>query len=124
MLVATLILLPACAPAQPKELSVDESYSGKEVILAPSGTLTISLVSNPSTGYSWDKEADISDPSVIEQTSHDYEASKVPVVGAPGLQVWTFKALGPGTSTISMQYKSPTVSSKAAESYSLTVNVK
>ena len=119
-----LLAITACAPSQPKELSVDKSYSGKEVNLAPSGTLTISLVSNPSTGYSWDKEADVSDPSVIEQTDHQFEASKVPVVGAPGLQVWTFKALGPGTSTISMQYKSPTVSSKAADSFTLTVNVK
>ncbi len=119
-----LIIFPACSPAQPKALSVDESYSGKEVNLAPSGILTISLVSNPSTGYSWDKEADISDPAVIEQTDHQYEASKVPVVGAPGLQVWTFKALGPGTSTISMDYRSPTVSAKAAGSFTLTVNVK
>jgi inhibitor of cysteine peptidase len=123
--VAVLLLgLAGCLPAQPKNLSVDKSYSGKEVNLAASATLTISLVSNPSTGYSWDKEAEISDPAVIAQTDHRFEASKVPVVGAPGVQVWTFQTLGPGTSTISMDYKSPTVSLKDADTFSLTVNVK
>jgi inhibitor of cysteine peptidase len=125
ILAAVLLLVPAACHAVPsKALSVDHSYSGKEVTLSQFATLTVSLVSNPSTGYSWDENAAISDKTVIDQTHHEFQAGNVPLAGAPGTEVWTFTALQPGTATISLEYRSSVESSISSDSFTLKVSVK
>ena len=70
--------------------------------------LTVTLGSNPTTGFRWCEEAEISDESVIKQVSHKFVGpgiDKPP--GTSGEEVWTFKALKKGTTTISMEYSRP-----------------
>ena len=70
--------------------------------------LTVTLGSNPTTGFRWSEFAEISDESVIKQVSHKFVGpgiDKPP--GTPGEEVWTFKALKKGTTTISMEYSRP-----------------
>ena len=69
------------------------------------GELTITLGSNPTTGFQWSEDAKISDESVVRQTSHIFIGpgiEKPP--GTPGEEVWTFKALKKGTVTILLEY--------------------
>ncbi len=73
-------------------------------------TLTVTLGSNPTTGFRWSEEAEISDETVVQQVSHRYvgkEYETPPPPGTSGEEVWIFKALKKGTTTIYMEYSRP-----------------
>ncbi len=72
--------------------------------------LTVTLGSNPTTGFQWSEEAEISDESIIKQVDHVFVGpgiDKPP--GTPGEEVWTFKALRKGTVTTLLEYSRPWV---------------
>jgi len=121
---AVLLCLVACA-SLPKEVSVDESYSGKEVALAVGGSLIVTLDSNATTGFEWEL-TEISDEAVLGLESSEFQPPEdTGVVGAPGKEIWTFNALKKGESCISMEYSQPWEGgTKAAETFDLTVVVK
>ncbi len=122
---AILLCLLACAPA-PQEVSVDASYSGKQVELGVGGSLIVTLESNPgSTGFQWELTK-ISDETVLQKVDQKYEPPEEgSAVGAPGKEIWTFKGLKKGQSSISMEYSQPWEGgTKAAQTFELTVVVK
>ncbi len=124
VLATVLLGLLACSSAAPEELSVDIANSGKEVALAAGGTLTVTLESNITTGYSWNENANIGDKTVMQQTDHKYQPPATPIPGAGGKEVWTFKALKAGQSTISVEYRRPFEPTAApAKTFSLTLVV-
>jgi len=115
-MVAISLFLFACSPV-PKQASLDVSYDdfmklqhiSKEVKVAVDGSLTVALYSCPSEGRQWSK-AQISVQTVLREVDHKLVMPKPetpPVPGTPGQEVWTFKALKKGTSTISMEYTHP-----------------
>ncbi len=86
-------------------------------------TLVVTLASNASTGFSW-QLVQISDPSVLQQVGQQFNQPPTPVPGAPGTEVWTFKALKTGTSAILMEYSQPFSGGiKGAQTFSLTIVV-
>jgi len=122
------LVLSGCSPAgssAPGAVSVDESSSGKQVEIAAGGTLTVTLESNATTGFQWELKS-VGDPSVLQSQGGTYNAPEdTGVVGAGGEEVWTFKALKAGTSSLSMEYSQPWEGgTKAAQTFSLTVVVK
>lgn len=84
------------------------------------------LCSNPSTGFAWD-EPQIADPSVLELANRAYQApdaASLPIVGAAGGEVLTFRALAAGTTTVTITYSQPWPDgTKAAWTYLLSVTV-
>lgn len=136
----TLTILPvavACSPAEASpaaeasiDVSIDEfeqaSSITREVTVAEGGTLTVSLGSNPTTGFTWDQAAQIADPTILQQTGSELlPAEGQGLVGAPGTQVWTFKALAKGTTTVAMEYSRPWEGGeKGVWTFDLTVTVK
>jgi len=88
--------------------------------------LTVTLGSNPTTGFRWSEFAEISDESVIKQVSHKFVGpgiDKPP--GTPGEEVWTFKALKKGTTTISMEYSRPWIEEDIGHwTVTITANIK
>ncbi len=124
-IVAISLCLFACSPV-PSQVSVDASYSGQQVEIAVGGSLIVTLESNGSTGFQWSEPAEISDETVLDQVGHGFQAPEdTDMVGAPGKEIWTFKALKKGTSTISMEYSRPwQTCAKAAETFDLTIVVK
>jgi inhibitor of cysteine peptidase len=91
-------------------------------------TFTVNLCSNASTGFRWIEMADISDPGVVAQVSHtdSYPSGNGDPLppGTPGSQIWTFKALKGGTSTLSFEYSRDWEGGeKAAWTFVLTVDV-
>jgi len=134
--VALSLLLFACAPAA-KQVSVDVScddfmklqHISQEVEVAVDGSLTVTLCSNPTTGFEWES-AQISDQTVLQQIDHKFVAPETkgdgpPAPGTAGKEVWTFKALKEGTSTISMEYSRPWEGGEKGEwTFALTVVVK
>jgi len=132
--VAISLSLFACFPT-PKQVSVeatDDDFMklhaiSKEVEVAVDGSLTVTLFSNPTTGFQWES-AQISDQTVLEQVAHKFvspEREPPPPPGTPGKEVWTFKALKQGKSIISMEYSRPWEGGTKAEwTFVLTVVVK
>ena len=129
------LFLFACAPA-PKQVSVEvscddfyqQNHISNEVAVAVGGTVTVTLCSNPSTGFIWSETAQISDQSVLQQTDHKLvmpESEPPPPPGTPGQEVWTFQALNKGTSTVSVEYSRPWEGGEKGEwTFVLTVTVK
>lgn len=137
----TALVLPVVAGCSPVsgdtpareasiEVAIDEFEQAKnvtrEVVVAEGGTLTLTLGSNPTTGFSWGETAQIADPTVLQQTGSETQAAQAQgMVGAPGAQVWTFKALKKGTTTASFDYSRPWEGGeKGVWSFELTVTVK
>ena len=133
--VALSVGLLACAPTAKKvavEVSIDDftsqNHISKELTVNAGDSFTLTLGSNPTTGFDWPDEPQISDQTVIEQASHEFvppEETEPPITGASGEKVWTFKALKGGTSTISMEYSRPWEGGeKGVWTFTLTVTVK
>jgi inhibitor of cysteine peptidase len=136
---ATVLLAAgACSPAVGAssakeanvEVTIDEftntQHIAKAIEIAEGGVVTVSLGSNPSTGFSWNETAQIEAPAVLEQTdSKVLPSEKEGLVGASGSQVWTFKALQKGTTTVSLEYGRPWEGGeKGVWTFELTVTVK
>ena len=69
--------------------------------------LTVTLGSNPTTGFQWSENAEISDESVIKQVSHKFVGPETDVPGTPGEEVWTFRAFKKGTVITFLEYSRP-----------------
>jgi len=88
--------------------------------------LTVTLGSNPTTGFKWSEFAEISDESVIKQVSHKFVGpgiDKPP--GTPGEEVWTFKALKKGTVITFLEYSRPWIEEDIGYwTVTITTNIK
>ncbi|MFP3974922.1 MAG: protease inhibitor I42 family protein [Chloroflexota bacterium] len=107
-------------------VSVNASYNNEQVELNVGELLEVTLESNASTGFQW-QLAEITDPDVVEKKTDEYVEPEgdEQVVGAPGKEIWTFKALDEGTANISMKYCRPwEEDADPAKTFVLTVVVK
>ena len=103
LLAAVAVLVSVCsssrAPAQlPKPNAPFQIASGEQ--------LTISLDANPTTGFEWQLAAPL-DEKVVALVKHAYQPPDNSTIGAGGTDVWTFKAVGPGSTTITLDYRRP-----------------
>ena len=134
--VAVSLYLLACSPASKQasvEVSCDDFYKqqhiSKEVEVNVDGSFTVTLCSNPTTGFQWESPQ-ISDQIVLEQVDRKFvypedTGDKPLPPGTPGQEVWTFKALKEGESTISIKYSRPWEGGEKGEwTFKLTVVVK
>ena len=136
VVIATSLFLLACSPGATKQKSVEvtcddftnNKHVSQEVEVAVDGSLTVTLCSNPTTGFQWSESAEISDKTVLEQVNHEFlspESEPSPPPGTPGQEVWTFRSLKKGQSTVSMEYSRPWEGGEKAEwTFVLTVVVK
>ena len=96
----------AASGGESKNVAADASFSGKTVEISAGDSLTVTLDSNPSTGFSWALKG-TGNESVLKESGHEFKAAPAndpPLLGAGGKEIWTFKALNKGSSTISMEY--------------------
>lgn len=106
-----------------------ENHITREAGVAVGDLLVVTLCSNPTTGFQWSENAEIGDAAVLEQLSHEFIApkgsdKKDPPPGASGKEVWTFRALTGGTTSVSMEYSQPWQDGeKGAWTFALTVTV-
>jgi len=111
-LIALSLGLFACTSKQVSlEISCDDftkdQHFSWEVEVNAGDSVVATLCSNPTTGFRWEP-VQISDQSVIEQTDHQFlPPEEKNIVGGVGQEVWTFKALKKGMSTIRMEYDQP-----------------
>jgi inhibitor of cysteine peptidase len=83
---------------------LEQSVIGRDITLAVGDTLKVTLGSNHTTPYRWTADAKIGDAAIVKQTSHEYVSPNSNLMGAPGTEVWMFRALKAGTTTIVTDY--------------------
>ena len=105
----------------------EQNCISREVEVTADSSFIVTLCSNPTTGFQWES-ATIGDGTMLEQLDRKTvspDSDPPPPPGAPGQEVWTFKALKKGETTISMDYSRPwEEGEKAARTFTLTVVVK
>jgi inhibitor of cysteine peptidase len=72
----------------------------------PGRKFTLTLESNPTTGYSW-RLAKPVDEKLITLLTNEFVRPKSDLAGAPGAQVWKFKAVHEGQARIHLEYVRP-----------------
>lgn len=75
-----------------------------KVIRVPHGKIiAIDLDANPATGFSW-RLADISDKNVLEFVKKEFFPAKGGLIGAGGVEKWSFKTLESGKASVIFEY--------------------
>jgi inhibitor of cysteine peptidase len=87
-----------------KTLLLDESDENTHICLYPGDLLTIKLISDPATGFTWTNPES---PVSLELLSSKSMPGSADRAGAPGYQVFSFNATKPGDSTLVLKYLRP-----------------
>ena len=83
----------------------EENAVNREIEISRwSNLLTVSLDSDPTTGYEWEV-MEIEKQNIVAISGDNYRAPEAN--GTPGQEVWTFNVLKSGTGIISMEYSQP-----------------
>ncbi|MBF0101980.1 MAG: protease inhibitor I42 family protein [Desulfobacterales bacterium] len=105
--------------------NITQADNGKNYPIAQGDYLQITLPSNPTTGYAW--EILSLDEAIVKRVENAYHSSCTPesgMVGCGGEDVWTFQAISPGVTQLSMTYIRPFDSTIQPENnFSITVKV-
>ena len=108
IMTVSLLCLAACYAA-PGEVLVEGTCDDftehntiyKKVVVALHGVLVVGLCPSPATGFEWDWN--MSDPGIVNEVEHHYESREDDSAGVVGIDVWTFKAVKRGNTTIIME---------------------
>lgn len=108
ILFAFALALAACSgkAAEPGTELLNISEPGKSIEVTAGNEFKIVIDSNPSTGYHWDRIGDL-DESIVQFVSSEYRAAGPAMPGSGGREVWTFKAVAPGETTVVLGYYPP-----------------
>ena len=78
-----------------------ESDRGRMINVSAAESITVRLVENPTTGFTWTVEA----AGGLEPAGDEHEANEAP--GASGVRVLRFRPRGPGTYTLRLKHWRP-----------------
>ena len=117
----TLItLIPFLMGCNEINLTMDDT--GKTVNVKKGDKISITLVSNRSTGNTW-RNIEY-DNKIIEQDGEpEYKASSSKLVGAPGKVTYKFKAIAKGKTKLKMEYGSFDKKKPALKKFEIDINV-
>ncbi len=83
-----------------------EKEKNDHLSVAEGKQFSVSLESNPTTGYHWELSNSL-DENVVKLVGNAYQGPETKLLGAGGKEIWTFKAVGKGEATIKMKYARP-----------------
>ncbi len=122
-LIASVLLALVVAAGCAKNVELNEEMNGGAVVLEQGQTLVLKLASNPTTGYDWEL-VDLNG-AILEQVGEVEYKSDSTLVGAGGVNTYTFKAVGSGNMQLSLIYhRSWEKDIPPIEAYELDVTVK
>ena len=121
LLIAVLVLGTGCGNVNP---GLIQSDNGGQIDVNVGDQFSVTLPSNPSTGYNWEPQA--LDLSMLEQVGESkYESVGEPMPGSGGNLTLTFKALNAGSTTLVLVYhRSWEADVDPIDTFIVTVNVK
>lgn len=121
---ATILLLPAAARADQRSVGIKSS--GKTIKLDDGDTVRIKLTETPGTGFGW-RVTKKPAAAVLKLKSNAFKVAPqepgVPSVGGPGTRIFTYRAKGDGTSSVTIKLFPPGRGTKAAKKFTLKIVV-
>ena len=104
--------------------SLTEADNGKQITLQTGDTLTITLESNLTTGYSW-QVMEVDEAVLVQEGEPEYKQSpgSEGLVGAGGTETFRFKAVGTGETKLGLGYMRPWESVPPIETFNVQVAV-
>jgi inhibitor of cysteine peptidase len=128
LLLASVLFLAACAAPAPTPTPADPASSSMPALTDPSQPITVNagevfmivVESNPSTGYHWEVLGDLNG---IEFVSREFTQSEPILPGSGGVEVWTFKAVTAGDTSVTLGNYPPGegTTNEQEERFSITV---
>jgi len=127
VMLAILFLLPSCLITS-RDIDVDIScdqfsvnnHMRNDFQVEIGDKIRVKLCSNPTTGFQW--EYAMSVENVLKEEDHDFEEPGSGALGAAGIEVWTFEAVGKGETELRLEYSRPWQGGEKAE-WTYTMNV-
>jgi predicted secreted protein len=102
-------LFEGIPPVEIEEVNVDENDADSQVELEQGQILVVTLESNPTTGYRW--EVVENQESILQQMGEaEFKQSDTggpPLVGAGGWEIFRFKAISTGQTSLKLVYHRP-----------------
>jgi predicted secreted protein len=93
---------------------------GESITATQGRSFTITLRTNPSTGYHWEPQFDRTALSLVDSVFSS-DPNPHNLVGVPGSQVFTFQGLAKGTTTVTFNNVSPSEIVTDQVTYTVTV---
>lgn len=121
LLVILLFLVLNAAPAlSAPDVQVDIKGPGTvkmagetaHIEAAVGSDVTVTLASNPTTGYSW-QLSEVPVAGLLRLIGHRFERPETAMLGAGGRDIWIFKAVGVGQTQGVLEYARPWEKEKA-----------
>ncbi len=113
VLLVVLVLVSSCTTSFDYSLTAscedfaDNPNNISEYTLEVGDKIRVELCADPSTGYKWDYEMSVE--GVVMEEDHDYNEPEDEADGAAGTEFWTFEAINPGNTEVTMDYGQPGV---------------
>lgn len=119
-----ILLLVSIKWFMTSDIKLNKDCNGKVIEVQNRQFFTISLSSNPTTGYSW-QIANNPDPEILVQKGHDYKSAYNPtnMLGVGGTEYWRFQAVGVGYTKIRLIYMRSHGSVQTLGTFSVDVRV-
>jgi len=117
----TLALFSGCGT---NGTNLTDADNGKQITVTSGDVVTVTLVSNPTTGYSW-QVMEIDNAILVQDGDPEYKQSpgSEGLVGAGGTETFRFKAVGTGETKLGLGYMRPWESVQPIETFSVQVTV-
>ena len=108
-----------------KGAQITDADNGRQFTVKPGDVVTVTLVSNPTTGYSW-QVMQIDNAVLVQDGEPEYKQSPGAegLVGAGGTETFRFKVVGTGETTLEIGYLRPWESVPPIQSFSIQVSAK
>jgi inhibitor of cysteine peptidase len=112
-------------PLEAAQRTVTDKDDEKMVNLSIGDKLVIKLPGNYTTGYQWELKNDYDDDIIKQEGKGEYKPEKTDRVGAGGIAIFTFKAIGTGRTDLNLEYRRPwEKNGDVPEDFEITVLVK
>jgi inhibitor of cysteine peptidase len=104
--------------------SLTDADNSKQITVKSGDVVTVTLESNPTTGYSW-QVIEIDNAVLLQDGDPEYKQapSSEGLVGAGGTETFRFKAVGIGETTLGLGYMRPWESVPPIQTFTIQVIV-
>jgi inhibitor of cysteine peptidase len=120
---ATLSPTPTLPPTAETSNTLLEPTDPTQLVTVKAGeTFELVVPSNPSTGYHWNIVPEL-DENIVQFVEQNYMGEQPVMPGSGGVDVWTFRAVNVGETTIVLGYYPPSNPNEPEEVVTFSVHV-
>ena len=128
------ILLASCASSSPtptptlpptaetSNTLLEPTDPTKPVTVKAGETFELVMPSNPSTGYHWNIIPEL-DENIVQFVEQNYTGEQPVMPGSGGVEVWTFRAVSAGDTTVALGYYPPSNPDEPDEVITFSIHV-